>query len=172
MVEPTLESMSALIGKLERQLAAPESGLPEAMFLLVSRVTPLVNVDLLIQDDQHGTVLTWRSDRFYGPGWHVLGGIVRYKETMSERIHQVARTELGASIEFERAPLLISESILRDKRDRAHFISFLYRCRLTSALDATRKFSTHTPVSGHWCWHHRCPDNLISEQCGYATFLG
>ena len=33
----------------------PTAGLPEDLFLFISRITPLVNVDLLIQDDAHRT---------------------------------------------------------------------------------------------------------------------
>ena len=50
---------SALLRPLESEIDTVEAGLPEELFLFVSRVTPLVNVDLLIQDDQKHTLLTW-----------------------------------------------------------------------------------------------------------------
>ena len=50
-------------------------GLPEELFLYVSSITPLVNVDLLIKDDRGRALLTWRDDSYYGPDWHVPGGI-------------------------------------------------------------------------------------------------
>ena len=59
-------------------------------FLLVSQLTPLVNVELLIDDKEKGSLLTWRHDEFYGPGWHLPGGIVRFKELASTRIKKVA----------------------------------------------------------------------------------
>ena len=59
---------------IESTLDDPHRGLPEELFLFVSRITPLVNVDLLIQDDRGHTLLTWRDDEFHGAGWHVPGG--------------------------------------------------------------------------------------------------
>src|SRR5258705_8683005 len=70
--------MAALIRRIESQIDT--RALPEELFLFISRITPLINVDLLIQDYGKGTLLTWRSDRFFGPGWHVPGGIIRHKE--------------------------------------------------------------------------------------------
>ena len=58
----------------------PTKGLSEETFLLISQLTPMVNVELLIQDKNKGTLLTWRHDKFYGPAWHLPGGIIRFKE--------------------------------------------------------------------------------------------
>ena len=55
-------------------------GLPDDIFYLVSRLTPMINVDLLIVNEQNEKLLTWREDQFYGPGWHIPGGIIRFKE--------------------------------------------------------------------------------------------
>ena len=62
------------IEALEAGQDDPRRGLPDDVFLFVSRIVPLVNVDLLIQDDRSRTLLTWRDDEFFGPGWHVPGG--------------------------------------------------------------------------------------------------
>jgi hypothetical protein len=51
----------------------PRSGLPEELFLFVSRLVPMVNVDLFISDDQGRVLLTWRDDEIFGAGWHVPG---------------------------------------------------------------------------------------------------
>ena len=63
------------IETLEAAIGDPKRGLPEDVFLFVSRIIPLIAVDLLIQDDRSRTLLTWRDDEFYGPGWHAPGGI-------------------------------------------------------------------------------------------------
>ena len=51
-------------------------GLVDSVFYMVSRLTPMVNVDLLIKNDANQILLTWRADRYYGPGWHIPGGIM------------------------------------------------------------------------------------------------
>src|SRR5579871_5898505 len=99
------------ISDIESAIRDPHSGLPEEVFLFASRITPLVNVDLLIQDDAGRTLLTWRDDQFFGQGWHIPGGIIRYKETAAERIRACALQELGAEVSFEAAPALVLETI-------------------------------------------------------------
>src|SRR5689334_24697930 len=94
-----------VISELEAALGDPRQGLPEELFLFVSRITPLINVDLLIHDDQSRTLLTWRDDEFYGAGWHVPGGIIRFKESVATRVHACAREELGAEIAYDEAPV-------------------------------------------------------------------
>ena len=40
---------SDLVARLENSIPDPHQGLPEEVFLFLSRITPLVNVDLLIR---------------------------------------------------------------------------------------------------------------------------
>ena len=159
------------IRKLERAIDSSSSDLPDDVFLFLSRVTPLVNVDLLIQDDARRTLLTWRADEFYGPGWHVPGGIIRFQERAEERIRFVAHQELGAAVEFDAGPHRVLESIAVERRDRGHFISLLYRCRLTQAPDPRLEHRDGVPLPGQWRWHSSCPGELIQEQRLYADLL-
>lgn len=162
--------LTEAIALLDELAAEPSTGLPEEIFLLISRLTPLVNVDLLIQDPGHGTLLTWRSDRHYGDGWHIPGGIIRYKETAPQRISEVARLELGATVDFDPAPIAVIESIAPE-RDRGHFISLLYRCRLTSAPDLRQKAAVHPPEPGSWQWHTRSPADMLPVHDMYRHFI-
>ena len=121
-----------LIAQLRTYIGDSRRGLPEEVFRLVSELTPLVNVDLLIKDSSGRTLLTWRDDEFYGPGWHIPGGILRFKERALDRLAKVAELELGAQISSNLVPLLITE-IMHPSRDvRGHFISLLYECAITS----------------------------------------
>lgn len=52
----------------------PRNGLPEELFLFATEITPMVNVDLLVRDDEGRILLAWRDDDIYGTGWHVPGG--------------------------------------------------------------------------------------------------
>ena len=91
-------NIRSLIDSLESIIENPSIGLPVDIFLFASRITPMVNVDLLIRNEQGQTLLTWREDDFYGPGWHVPGGIVRFKEPIADRISAVASGELGTRL--------------------------------------------------------------------------
>jgi colanic acid biosynthesis protein WcaH len=156
--------------EIESVIGDPRQGLPEDVFLLVSRITPLINVDLLIQDDSGRTLLTWRDDEFFGSGWHVPGGIIRYKETAAERVRACAREELAADISFDPAPMFVMETIL-ERRDRGHAISLLFRCRLLTAPDPAMAAGPESPSQGQWRWHEAAPLDLLDVQGQYARFF-
>ena len=162
MLEEAIKSLDELVPN-------PENGLPEELFLFISRMTPLINVDLLIKDSQGRTLLTWRDDAFYGAGWHIPGGIIRYKETAADRIQKCAKDEIGCTVEFERVPLTIIETVAK-RRDRGHFISMLYRCGLNGNPDPARE-SGERPARGEWKWHNSRPRDLIAVQRPYAQFI-
>jgi ADP-ribose pyrophosphatase YjhB (NUDIX family) len=155
---------------LEAAIGDPRQGLPEDIFLFVSRITPLVNVDLLIKDDRGRTLLTWRDDGHFGCGWHVPGGVIRYKETAAERIRACAREELSADVSFDPMPLAVLESIL-EKRDRGHAVSLLFRCRLLGPPDSSREAVTGAPAAGDWRWHEAPPPDLLPVQEPYTRFF-
>jgi len=158
------------IAAIESSIDDPRGGLPEDLFLFASRITPLVNVDLLIRDDAGRTLLTWRSDEYYGSGWHIPGGIIRYKETAADRIHACALEELGAQVAFEAVPLLVSETI-RKQNSRGHFVSLLYLCKLVTPPDESRRAHSNPPAAGEWQWHNRCPRDLLNIQSQYTRFF-
>ena len=131
----------------------------------------MVNVDLLIKNEHNHTLLTWRDDGDYAPGWHIPGGIVRYKETISGRISAVAVSELGAEVEFEKDLLAINEVIHSSRKNRGHFISLLYECRPISSLDPKRKYEIGRPKPGEWAWHDGCPKDIITVHAMYRKFI-
>jgi len=164
-------SLINLIDNLETSIADPSAGLPEDLFLFVSRITPIINVDLLVKNEPGGTLLTWRDDGYYPPGWHVPGGIIRYKETFADRISAVARTELGAEVDFNPTPLAINEVIHARRKNRGHFISLLYRCTLVSPPDEILHCKNSFPKPGEWKWHNECPGNIIKVHEMYRKFI-
>lgn len=155
---------------IESFIKEPSNGLPEDVFLFASRITPMVNVDLLIKNERNQTLLTWRDDRFY-MGWHVPGGIIRYKETFSERIRAVAKTELGAEVEFQMNPIAINEIIHRRRRERGHFISLLCQCSLITPPDEELRYHSGAAKSGQWMWHETCPENIIPVHEIYRQYI-
>lgn len=149
----------------------PRTGLPEEIFLLVSTLTPLVNVDLLIRNAKGEVLLAWRHDKYSGPGWHFPGGIVRYKETFAERIRAVARSEIGADVRAGARPVAVNEMMVPGRRERAHFVALLYECSLLSPPDEALRSVDANPRPMQWMWFGRCPDNLIAAHEIYRTFV-
>lgn len=158
------------IAALEGSIRDARRGLPEEVFLFISRLTSMVNVDLLIQDEQKRTLLTWRDDEHFGPGWHLPGGIIRFKEAMADRVRAVARHELGVEVEFEPIPLAVNEMILPEQRERAHFIALLFRCALRTPPDETLRFRSGQPQRGQWSWHKHWPKDIINLHQIYERF--
>jgi colanic acid biosynthesis protein WcaH len=156
---------------IESGIHDPQVGLPEEVFLFASRITPMVNVDLLIQDENKGTLLTWRQDTFEPPGWHIPGGIIRFKESFASRIHAVAKNELGAQVQFSSNPLTIKAVLHPTRKTRGHFISMLFRCTLLSPPNPDWKFIGDVPKPNQWKWHETCPNNLIPVHEMYRSFV-
>jgi colanic acid biosynthesis protein WcaH len=163
--------LSEIVKQLKSSLGDPSQGLPEEVFLFVAAVTPMVNVDLLIRDDGGRTLLTWRDDGFLPAGWHIPGGIVRYKETLADRIAAVAATELGTTVTFRPEPLAVKELILPDWPVRGHFISFLYDCRLSGSLPEAMHCRGESHRAGQWAWHEKCPPGFMAVQDMYRDFF-
>jgi colanic acid biosynthesis protein WcaH len=125
----------------------------------------------LIKNEKRHTLLTWRDDGYYGPGWHIPGGIIRYKETISDRIRAVAKNELGARVKFKKEPLAVNEVIIPLKKNRSHSISLLYECKLIGSPDKNLKFQKGVPKPGQWVWHEKCPRNIIAVHKMYRKFI-
>jgi colanic acid biosynthesis protein WcaH len=138
-----------------------KDGLPPDAFYFISQLTPLINVDLLIKNKSGQTLLTWRDDRFYGPAWHIPGGIIRFKEKIEDRIEKVAQLELGGAVNFSPDPICIRGLINQERDIRGHFISMLYLCELRSDLDISKAYKSGEPKQGQWAWHDKAPVNLL-----------
>ena len=156
---------------IESAIADPREGLPDEVFHMVARLTPMTNVDLLIYNERGETLLTWRDDGLYH-GWHIPGGIIRFKERMADRVAKVARLELGAAVTIKEPPVAINEVIHLERRVRGHFIAFLFECELASELDAARRHTGGAPVDGQWAWHASFPADMIRSHEMYRRFIG
>ena len=156
---------------LDEQIPDKTTGLPDEIFYFISRVTPLVNTDLLIKNKKGQILLAWRDDQYCGKGWHVPGSIVRFKEKLEHRIMETARKELGTiDIIYDITPLTIHEIIIPELENRAHFISFLYRCSFKNDFTILNNGrSANNP--GYLAWHDTCPSNLIAMQEPYRKFI-
>jgi colanic acid biosynthesis protein WcaH len=160
-----------LIKIIKEYAPHPEEGLGEELFLLVSKLTPMVNVDLLIKDEDNQTLLTWRHDAYYCGGWHLPGGIIRFREHFSDRLHAVAKEELGSDVDFVPSPIAINEIIHPTRRARGHSISLLFRCTLLSEPRYDLKFHYGDPQPGQWKWHSCCPENLLDVHDIYRPHI-
>lgn len=122
--------LNQLIEKIETYILNPKKGLPDDIFYFVSRLTPLINVDLIVYSSQKKILFTWRDDKYCGKGWHLPGGIIRYKENMLDRVKIVAKREIGVDLITIDGPIDIKQIIDQTKKNRSHFISLLFKCHV------------------------------------------
>lgn len=157
------------IEALDKHVTDPKNGLPEELFLYVSRTTPLVNVDLLIKDEKGRTLLGWRDDKYAGRGWHVLGGIIRFKEKWEDRVKKVANKEIGTEVKFDSKPIALNQFFC-PHNERGHFVSLLFKCFLDSSFILENKGLTEKDP-GYLKWHEICPDNLVKCHDMYKKYI-
>jgi len=163
--------------KLNLDAVHPEQGLGEELFLQVSALVPIVNVDLLVYNDKGQFLLTWRDDPHCGRGWHVPGGCIRFKETFEERILKVAKDELGLTgFSFDKEPVKVFEIIDNSRREidnqneRAHFISLVYKCHAASGYTLDNN-GRNEGDAGYIKWFERLPEELLPIQKCYKEIL-
>ncbi|MFR4128781.1 MAG: NUDIX domain-containing protein [Roseburia inulinivorans] len=152
------------------------NGLPEELFLFISGIMPIPNVDLLIVNERDELLLTWRDDTYFGKGWHLPGGCIRYGETMLERVHKTAQKELGIDVVPEDEPLLIRDVIvgerpwLQHKNERGHHIAVLYKCRLQKGCAIDNK-NVKMGEEGYMKWFSKIPDDILKVHDVYNQIL-
>jgi len=165
-------SLSDKIKEIEKDIFDPHIGLPEEVFEFISRITPMVNVDLLIKDKNNRTLLSWRNDKYCGTGWSIAGGIVRYKENFNDRIMSTLKEEIGLNSEFKinPNPIAINQIIVNNNTTRGHFISFLYHCVAEKIFEPNNFWKEEFDV-GYLQWFDKCPDNLIEVHNIYRRYI-
>lgn len=151
----------------------PAHGLGNELFLFASTLMPVVNVDILATNSKGEMLLSWRDDPHCGRGWHVPGGCVRLNETFETRIQKTALAELGTEVVFDPVPIGIYQIFagqerqgLKDQRERAHFITVAFHCRLPEEYQiGAERMRPETP--GSLKWFADLPENLLKVQDCY-----
>lgn len=146
-----------------------QDGLPSHLFEYVSSITPIINVDLLVHNPCKGIILSWRSDKFYGPGWHIPGGIIRFKENFLDRLKYVARNEINLNEDMEFNLISINQ-IMNPERDiRGHFISLLFSAEIHQNKIINN--GVKEGENGFLKWYKYSPENLIKQHKRYETHI-
>jgi len=152
----------------------PEKGLGHELFLFASTLMPVVNVDLLVLNDDGEILLSWRDDAHCGKGWHIPGGCLRLGETFSERLQKTAMAELGTKVLHSPRAIgayelfiRFTREMLEDQRERSHFITLPFACRLPEGFEV--KTSLGSPAPGELRWFRELPETFLFVQTCYRT---
>lgn len=155
---------------IEESIPSPGAGLPEEIFLFLTRMTPMINVDLLIRDANNRILLSWRDDIYSGTGWHVPGGIIRFRETREECIRRTSIREIGTEVFFDSDILECRELIFANLPSRSHFITMVYDCRIPEGF-AIQEGTPERQEAGNLAWHDAYPDNMITYHDFYRKYF-
>lgn len=157
-----------LLREVAAGIADPSQGLPDAVFDFALKITPMVNVDLLVRSERGDHLLAWRADA-YGEGWHIPGGIIRYNETIEQRIAAVAEVELSAQVKHAAFPADIKQI----RHARGHFVSLLYLCELSSPIGNAQLLYSgrEVPRRGQIAWHKGMPRDMYGVHEIYREWL-
>ena len=112
--------------------------------------------------------MTWRDDKYSGKGWHLPGGIIRFREKINKRIANVGKTELNIKISKIKGPIALNEIIINQK-ERSHFISLLYQCFLSK--NQFKNFYLKLKKNSKISFFKKKPHNLLNLHKIYKKYL-
>lgn len=163
------EEQRKAVELLRRAEIDTDNGMPEELFLLVSSLVPLPNVDLLVVDRQERLLLSRRCDPFYPKSWHIPGGCMRFNEDFARRIQETARAELDCTVSFDETPLAVRNVIrepnenLLHPRERGHNVAILFRCYLPDGYQIDNGGRSEDD-NGYLKWFDRLPEDFLEIQ--------
>lgn len=142
----------------------PIKGLPEDVFLMISALIPIANVDLFVFNNKKELLLMWRNDCFFGKGWSIPGGCMRFGERMEDRVHKTAINEIGVDVDICEGPITARDVIrgknilLKHPNVRGHNVTMPYICKLKAKPeDISSQLNANI-----FQWFSIIPENILS----------
>ena len=122
-----------------------------ATFKTVVDSTPLVSIDLVVQDLAGNVLLGLRKNRPAQGFWFVPGGRIRKGESLDAAFARISRVELGLEIERGSAYFLgVYEHFYEDsvfgvspQHPTTHYIVLAYRLTLPNEVSFSPPFDQH-----------------------------
>lgn len=132
-------------------------------FLEVIDSTPLVSMDLLIEDKQGRVLLGKRLNKPAQGFWFVPGGRIRKNETLSDAIVRISKAELGVEITLSKARLMgafdhiYDDNFAAAKDINTHYVAMGYQVKLSDDFQI-KTDEQHSDI--HW-WSK---DDLLQDE--------
>ena len=149
------------------------SGMGDILFLAISRVTPILNINLLKQRTFSGKriiLLTWRADNFY-PIWHLPSRIPSFRESTIAKIAEVTDIEVESQATEARGPIASSEIFNSEHDVGGHFISLLLSVNLESCPEFKERTHEESSVVVTVNWLPVPPENKLKKDEIYVGYF-
>lgn len=150
--------------------------LDQATFRTVVSATPLVSIDLVVQNTVGEVLLGQRLNRPAQGYWFVPGGRILKNETLDSAFERLTQQELGACFSRKEATLmgvyehLYADSVFGDNPD-THYVVLGYHLRLPVDVQLVLPRIQH----GHFRWwplaEIRSSDSVHENTCAYLPAL-
>ena len=175
MPELTQEQSNA-IQTLRKAKFNTDHGMPQELFLLISGLIPLPNVDLLVTNAKGKVLLTRRKDPWDQDSWHIPGGCMHYGESFEHCVRNTARRELGAEVTISPEPIAV-RNVIRGvddskefPRERGHNVAILFACRTPEGWEIDNGTKTEAD-DGFAAWFDEIPNDFMKIQHVYLDVL-
>ena len=171
-------AIDSLKDEIKNNGIVPERGLGTELFLFLSTLTPIINVDILVTDRNNRVLLAWRDDVHAGRGWHIPGSCIRFRETFEQSIERCAREELGTEVQFYREPIKCYEfhsdtlrKGLDDQNERAHFVTLVFACKVQKDYRINNEGRLNNEA-GYLKWFDTIPEDILPVHRCYQQDWG
>ena len=130
----------------------------DKQFLKIIESTPLVSIDLIIENERGDILLGKRTNRPAQNYWFVPGGRIRKNETIAEAITRISATELGIDLSINEVQLLGSydhiyeDNYLGEDGVNTHYVVLAYRLKEPRLIEVdmdTIRDDQHSEIS-YW----------------------
>lgn len=175
MLDLTKEQLCA-VDFLRKSNLDTNQGMHQNLFLLISGLIPLPNVDLLLTNEKGQLLLTWRKDMWFQSGWHIPGGCLHYGESFEHCVRETAKRELSVELCNVVGPVA-TKNVIRGvvigttfPRERGHNVAMLFRCSVPSDWKPDNGIKSPDD-NGYMCWFDKIPDDFLEIQHVYDDIL-
>ncbi len=172
----TQEELTKAIETIRGMNIDARNGIPESLFLMVSSLTPIPNVDLLIVNEKNEILLTRRNDDFFQKSWHIPGGCLRLGESFEDRIQSTAINEVGTRIQYNEKPMAVrnvirgANAMQNHPNERYHNVAILYQCYLPDGFEISNGVLQESD-NGYKRWFKKLPKDFMKIQHVYDDIL-
>ena len=107
--------------------------LPNSLFEKIIKNTPLIAIDLIVQDGNRNHLLGLRKNPPAQGYWFVPGGRIHKNETMEQAFHRICKDEIGHTFRLDQSVFLgvyehfYDENFLGIKNESTHYLVLAYR---------------------------------------------
>lgn len=138
--------------------------LEERTFSNVIEHTPLISIDLVVENEEGSFLLGQRLNKPAQNYWFVPGGRVQKNETLEDAFLRLTQTELGKAYNIDDAVLigpfthLYDDNVFGDDFG-THYVVLAYRLKIQSQLLKLPMYEQHSKYQ--WLTEHE----LITSEC-------